>query len=162
VYAIGAMLYHLLSGKTPHSGSSSDEVLAAVLREAPASLTANVPGVPRDLVAIVDKAMARQAADRYPSARELADELRQFTTGRLGGAHGCSSRELLWRWLRRHRFAVAAIAVAAAISSVVAIVALRNVVEARDRAEGARRAADSARTTAERARADAVRRADAF
>ena len=59
--------------------------------------------MPRDLVAIVAKAMAREPAARYPTAQALADDLKRFATGQLVGARHYSSWALVRRWLRRHR-----------------------------------------------------------
>jgi len=53
---------------------------------------AGQPPYPRDLVSIVEKAMARDPADRYPSARELAAELTTFQAGRLVDAHAHTRR----------------------------------------------------------------------
>ncbi|MBZ0237434.1 MAG: serine/threonine protein kinase, partial [Deltaproteobacteria bacterium] len=72
VYALGVMLYHLIAGEMPYAGASSADVLAAVLAGPPRPLLERVPAAPRDLAAIVAKAMARAPADRYPSALELA------------------------------------------------------------------------------------------
>jgi tetratricopeptide (TPR) repeat protein len=111
VYAIGALLYHVLAGRPPYTGKTADEVLDAVRREPPPE----IPGhedIPRDLLAIVRRAMARAPAHRYPSARELAEDLRRFEAGQLVGAHRYSAGQLLRRWLRRHRVAVGVAAVA--------------------------------------------------
>ncbi len=162
VYAIGAMLYHLLAGEPPYTGNSSAEVLASVVADPPPRLATRAPGVPRDLLAIVDKAMSRAPGERYPSARELAEELRRFQTGRLVAAHAYTRGELLRRWLRRHRTPVLAIGAALVVTAIVGVVALRRVIAARDRAEDALATADRERQSAESARAEAVRRADEF
>ena len=117
VYAIGAMLYHVLAGSMPYHGNT-DEILAMLRSAPPPPIETREPQVPRDLAAIVAKAMAYSAADRYASASELADDLRRYQTGRLVAAHHYSRLTRAWRWLRRHqgRVAVAtgALALAAA------------------------------------------------
>jgi len=70
VYALGAILYHLVAGAPPYSGRTSSELLEQVRSAPPPSLVG-----PRALVAVIAKAMAREAADRYPTARELAAAL---------------------------------------------------------------------------------------
>lgn len=72
---------------------------------------------PADLETVLAKAMARQPADRYPSAARLAADLRRFVDGRPIEARVVSYPERLWRWSRRHRLA-SALAVATAASIV--------------------------------------------
>ncbi len=135
VYALGAILYHLLAGAPPHRGTA-DEILAMLRAGArPAPLDQRAPGAPRDLVSIVDKAMSRAPADRYPDAGVLVGELRRFTGGRLVEAHAYTSRERVWRWLRRHPVLVASL-VTAVVAGTIAVV---GVVRERDRAEARRR-----------------------
>src|SRR5207253_2802694 len=81
VYALGAMLYHLASGQRPYRGGDSREVLAAVRRGPPEPLESVVPGLAPELITIVGRAMAREQADRYPAARDLAEELKRFQAG---------------------------------------------------------------------------------
>ena len=133
VYALGAMLYHLLAGVLPYSGGSSDEVLVEVRRGPPRPLAERDTGIPRDLVTIVDKAMARRPEDRYPSARELAEDLRRFQTGQMVSARQYSRITLLGRWLSRHRVPAAFLFVLAVLGglSVRRIVHERSVAEAR-------------------------------
>jgi WD40 repeat protein len=133
VYALGALLYYVLAGKAPYAGESADTILAAV--KDGGALVVRRPGVPDDLATIVETAMARDPAHRYPTARELAEDLRRFQTGQLVGRHAYSLRALLWRWIRRHR-AVVAVAVAMLVLSGVALkLAFDQVSEERDRAE---------------------------
>jgi eukaryotic-like serine/threonine-protein kinase len=118
VYALGAMLYHLLTGEPPFPRAAGGQVLTAADGRSPTPIDGLQPRAPADLIAIVSKAMAGEPADRYPTASELAEDLRRFQTGRLVAA-----RRYPWwtrgrRWLGRRRFAVvtavAALAVAAA------------------------------------------------
>jgi len=131
VYAIGAMLYHVLASVTPYEEDSGLAVLDAVVSRAPVSLEAREPGVPLDLLAIVERAMARDPAMRYPSARELADDLRRFLSGQLVGAHRYSRRQLLRRWLARHRSVLAVAGIGLAIVAIVAAASVHRVIAAR-------------------------------
>lgn len=115
VYALGAMLYHLLAGNPPYTGNTAREVVDRVLSGPPAPLEGEGSAIPSDLRTIVAKAMARDPAARYPSAKELADELRTFQTGKLVASHQYSLGQLARRWLRRNRAPVAVAAAAALV-----------------------------------------------
>ena len=149
VYAIGAILYHLLGGRPPYVAASSAELLMAVHEGPPVPVLELAPKTPAELAAIVDRAMARDAALRYPSARELADDLRRFQTGQLVGAHRYSLGELVRRWVRRHRTALIATAAAALVAVAIGVFAVVRIVEANDRVEEQRRLALSNRQEAE-------------
>jgi WD40 repeat protein len=125
VYAIGAILFELLTGRAPHR----------TLGESPPAIESIEPGAPRDLVAIVARAMAAAPESRYPSARELAADLRRFATGQLVGARRYSAWALLQRWLRRHRVTVSVAGVLAIALAVTATVSALRIVRERDRAE---------------------------
>jgi len=137
VYALGALLYEVLAGEPPYRGDANP--LRAVLAGPPAPLEVKQPMSPPDLGAIARKAMARRPDDRYPSARELALDLRRFQTGRLVSAHVYSRRMLVKRWLRRYRVPVIVAAVALVILAAVGAVSVDRVVTERD---VARRRAD--------------------
>ena len=124
VFAIGAILYQLLTGTAPYG---SDEP-RAVLAGPPMPVEAREPGAPRDLVAIVTKAMARDPAQRYATAQGLALDLKRFATGQLVGARHYSRWALARRWLGRHRAAAVAAAaiVAALVTGGVGVVRERN------------------------------------
>jgi eukaryotic-like serine/threonine-protein kinase len=94
VYALGACLYHTLSGAAPYSRTTSGEVLAQLIAAPPPPLREIAPDVPVDLAAVVTKAMARERADRYATAKEMADDVRRFADGRLVVAHDYTAREL--------------------------------------------------------------------
>lgn len=110
VYALGALLHHTLTGEPPYDGDDAQSVLVRVLTEPPPPLAARAPSAPRDLIGIVEKAMARDPADRYADAGELARDLEAFTTGRLVEAYRYSSWDLLRRFVRRNRALSAALA----------------------------------------------------
>jgi WD40 repeat protein len=118
VYALGALLYFVLSGRAPHEGTSSAEVLARVKTESPEPISQRVPGVPADLASIVNRAMARDKEARYPSAQQLADDLKRYQAGQAVGAHRYSITELTARWARRHRTTAAATALFLMLSAI--------------------------------------------
>ena len=130
VYAIGAILFHLLAGRPPVTGSSAAELLAKVIDGECLSLRTIEPAVPPDLLAIVDKALELDPARRYPTARELADDLRRFQTGQLVGAHQYSLNQLVRRWLRKHRTAFTVGTIAFVTLLVLGAIALQRIVAA--------------------------------
>ncbi|MGE0397284.1 MAG: protein kinase [Kofleriaceae bacterium] len=134
VYALGAILYHLLAGVAPYEGPTTAALLRAVKTGPPRPIDAIVSGAPRDLVSIADKAMAREPEARYPSARELADELERFRTGRMVEAHEYSTRDRVRRFVRRHRAAVIATLAAALVLAVVGVIAVTRVLRSRTEA----------------------------
>lgn len=71
VYALGALLHHVLAGRPPVEGVGRKAVMA--IRQGPPVLDLDRPGVPEPLAAICRKALARRAQDRYAHAGELAD-----------------------------------------------------------------------------------------
>jgi len=130
VYALGAMLYHLLAGQYPYADlrpRTAAELVHTVATAAPTPIARIAPDAPADLIAIVETAMARDARARYPTARELAIDLRRFEAGQLVGAHRYSVGQLARRWLRRHRTAVAVGAAAVIVLAVVGVVGLRRI-----------------------------------
>jgi WD40 repeat protein len=149
VYALGAILYHLLAGAPPYHGASGDQLVIEVQSGPPASIGDVAPGAPRDLVSIATKAMARTPSDRYASAPELAAELRRFQTGRLVEAHHYSRRELVRRWIRRRRAVVTVAVIATVVLGAGGALAVRDIVAQRDRAETGEHVAVIARDTAD-------------
>ncbi|HUQ05678.1 MAG TPA: WD40 repeat domain-containing serine/threonine protein kinase [Kofleriaceae bacterium] len=150
VYALGAVLYHLLTGKPPYSDAKGvNELLERLRAGPPPALATLVPEAPRDLVTIVEKAMARAPGARYPRARELAADLRRFEAGQLVGAHAYSTREILGRWVRRHRGVVAVIVIAAVLAAIGATISFRRVARERDTARRFARASEVARREAD-------------
>jgi WD40 repeat protein len=138
VYALGALMWHVLAGRAPVSGTSMETILSRV-REgvATTSLAATLPDVPAELATIVDHAMQADPAKRYPSARELAEDLRRFQGGRLVATHRYSSWELVKRWVRRHRAAVIATTALVVTASIIGVIAVRQVIGERNKATAA-------------------------
>lgn len=142
VFALGALLYNVIAGVPPYWDHSheSKELIEAVLTRSPTPLTALAPGVPADLCAIVERAMTRDPAPRYSNASVLADELHRFQAGKLLASREYRIRDLLARWIRRHRALVALGGSAFVVLAIVGGIAVRNALRAR----AAERAAQTA------------------
>jgi WD40 repeat protein/predicted Ser/Thr protein kinase len=104
IYALGAVLYELLSGRRPHNASNLPALLRQISDAVPPSLDAGSPAPPRDLVAVCGKAMEKEPEHRYATAGEMAQDLRNFLAGKPTAARPISQREAVWRWCRRHPF----------------------------------------------------------
>ena len=110
VYGLGAILYELLAGQPPFGGEEITDVLRKVATEPPAPPRSLCPPTPPPLDAVCLKALAKRPADRYASARELADEVRHYLADEPVTAYPEPAFARLARWGRRHRTAVAAAA----------------------------------------------------
>lgn len=145
VYALGATLYELCTGRPPFSGASAVDVLAQVLRHEPPPPRRLAPTLPAEIDAIVGKAMEKKAERRYPSARAFADDLRRQLAGEPIHARPPGPLARALKWIGRHPIVSAALAVAiAALALMLAGTALyvADVTRARASAEHERRVAE--------------------
>ncbi len=147
VYALGAILYNLLAGDPPYwdtTEHSADRLIDAARQLPPTPIEQRAPRAPADLRAIVERAMARDKAARYATAKEMAEELRRFEAGQLLGSREYTTRELIVRWIRRHRAAVAVAAVAAGVLAIVGVVSVQQIVAREGEARSALAASEAA------------------
>jgi len=153
IYALGAILHHVLTGQPPFAEVQGPALILATIRGQFTAVSTLAPEVPRELAAVARRAMAGAPADRYASAAAFAEDLRRFQAGRLVSAHAYSPTEMLRLWIRRHRRVLAVATLALVGLVVTGIVAFVRVTQERNVAE-------AARVTA-RANLDLARRAEA-
>src|SRR5262245_33376408 len=107
VYALGATLYELLTGRPPFRADTPLNTVLKVVHEEPPPPSGVRAGIPRDLETICLKCLRKQPGERYASADALADDLRRFAQGESITARPPRAWERWRYWLRRHREAVA-------------------------------------------------------
>lgn len=123
VYALGAILYELLTGRPPFRGAMPLETIQKVIHDEPAAPRSINPRVPRDLETICLKCLGKQPAQRFETAADLADDLRRFQRNEPILARRVSLVERGWRWCLRNPALTGAIVVTclAILAGVVAV-----------------------------------------
>jgi WD40 repeat protein/predicted Ser/Thr protein kinase len=126
VYSLGAILFHVLTGRPPFVSESVPETLRQVLHAEPVSPRLLNPSVPRDLETVCLKCLEKEAGRRYASAHELSQELDRFLRDEPIHARPIGRVSRAWRWGCRHPAvaglgaAVLVMLVAVALTSTVA------------------------------------------
>ncbi|HEY1381524.1 MAG TPA: serine/threonine-protein kinase [Gemmataceae bacterium] len=164
VYALGAILYELLTGRPPFRGVNAIETLSEVQQRDPLPPRAVQPGVPRDLETVCLRCLRKEPAKRYPSAAALADDLGRFLAGEPVRARPVSAWGRAWRWVRRRPAVAAAVGAVAAVTVLGAAgvaAALAYALAGWDRAERAEHREVGLRQQAEGARDQAITARDA-
>lgn len=153
IYGLGAILYHLITGRAPFVAATATQTLRLVLDAEPVPPRLLNPGLPRDLETICLKCLQKEPIRRYATAAMVADDLKRYLDNRPIIARPVSLLHRMWRWCRRHP-AVASLMVTLflVLSTATEIAALqaRRTEHARLLAEQARNAAVVSRGEAER------------
>jgi serine/threonine protein kinase/formylglycine-generating enzyme required for sulfatase activity len=106
VYAIGAVLYHLLAGHPPYlprgSRKTAHMIVDNVVEAPPTPIQNLAPNAPPELVSIVERAMARDPAARYGTVADLGNDLRAFLEERVVNAYPTGAILQLRKWVRRN------------------------------------------------------------
>jgi predicted Ser/Thr protein kinase len=179
VFALGAILYELLTGRPPFAAESALETLLLVLHAEPVSPGALQPKTPPDLETICLKCLRKEPHKRYASALDLAEDLTRFLAGEPIRARPVGAFERARKWVARHPAvsALSAVLVLVAAAGVGGILwewhaeaaaradavdlagkesaARARADEQRERAEGLAEKEKTARTDAERRRTEA-------
>lgn len=133
VYALGAILYHLLAGSAPYLDRGRQtpmSIIERVIADSPPPLYRVARKVNPELQSICEKAMAREIGDRYASMADLAADLRAYLENRVVRAHRAGAFVELRKWVKRNRGTAYATLAAAgvalfALAAVVAVQVLK-------------------------------------
>ena len=110
VYSLGAILFELLTGRTPFVGENAFAVMKQSAEESAPKVRSLAPQIDRDLEIICDRCLEREPADRYQSAAELADDLKSWLDHRPIRARAPGVWLHTRRWVRRNRALAASFA----------------------------------------------------
>ncbi len=110
VYALGAILFELLTGRPPFLGETPLQTMLQVLEKEPVSLRQLRPEIDINLSTICMKCLQKEPRKRYGSALELAEDLERYQSGQTILARPAGKIEKTWRWCRRNRPLAAALA----------------------------------------------------
>jgi WD40 repeat protein len=115
VYALGAILYEMLTGRPPFRAATALDTILQVIADDPVSPRRLNAQVPRDLETVALKCLEKSPGRRYASAALLAEDLRRWQAGEPIAARPAGRLERAVKWARRRPAAAAAVALGAAL-----------------------------------------------
>ncbi len=150
VYSLGAVLYHVLTLAAPFGGRDVTQLLREIQDGdfVPPGERAPDAKIPRELEAVVMKAMSRRPVRRYPRVEDLRADVEAWLGGQTLGAVRYSSWQRLAKWVARNRAVAALVAVASLAVVVVVAVFVGGVVRERRALEAQRRELERDKATA--------------
>src|SRR5262249_35225733 len=146
VYALGAILFYMLTARPPFAAESINETVRLVANSEPPSPRLLSPVVPRDLETICLKCLEKEPRLRYASAQELADELGRFLNDEPILARPVNRIEKGWRWCLRKPAVATAIGLVVALLLVIGVgspIPVFRINQERQRAEADRKKAEN-------------------
>jgi eukaryotic-like serine/threonine-protein kinase len=152
IYGLGATLFELLTLRPIYEGDERAELLVKIVSEEPHFSRKLDAAIPLDLRTIVLKALAREPAERYPTAADLAADLSRFLAGVPIEARRATSLERTWRWCLRNKVVAASMGAVAVSLLAATIISVTFGL----RAERARQAEEIRGRSEAKARQDAV------
>src|SRR5437899_10495012 len=121
IYGLGAILFHLLSGRPPFIGEHALKVIQQATEKPAPKLRSLAPALDRDLETICAKCLEREPQARYRSAGELAEDLERWLHGHSIVARPVSPPVRLWRWSRRNPIVAGMAALLLALATAVGV-----------------------------------------
>ncbi len=153
VYSLGLTLYELLARTAAFATADRRELLHRIANDDPLAVRRIVPSIPVELETIVHKAIEKEAAARYTTARELADDLRRFLREQPIRARRASALDRARKWSRRNRRLVQAAVLSVTVLLVCGVVAAFLLERAHHETRLAQKSAESDRKLAATAQA---------
>ncbi|MBO4710309.1 protein kinase [bacterium] len=144
IYSLGAILYQILTGKTPFSGRTTDEIIQKVINEKIENAVAREKDAPPELAAIADKALSKSKEGRYASVGEMLDDLSAYMSGRKVGVYHYSTFESLKFVAAHHKSAF----ISGVVVFVITFIAVLQIAVSFNRTNIARQEAERGKITA--------------
>jgi serine/threonine protein kinase len=165
IYALGAILYELLTGRPPFKAATTMDTILQVLKTEPVPVRQLQPKVPPDLETICLKCLQKEPRKRYASAAALAEDLRRFQAAEPITEQPVGRLEWAWRWCKRNPTLVGGLSLGALsllLGSILALTfAFRAEAARESEAERAESEARAKKSEAERAESEAQAKSEA-